>query len=69
MRSKDLDLAYWNNYCKKIFGDDIGQPATDEVNKLYGGLDMTANNLLFLNSQEDPWQWASMRGVEHDKPS
>ena len=37
----------------------------EETNKHYGGLDITGDNIFFLNGSEDPWQYAAMREVAH----
>ena len=55
MWSMELEMPFWSYYCKAIFGDDIGEPAVRRVNKLYGGLDITGDNIFFLNGSEDPW--------------
>ena len=61
----ELEMPFWSYYCKAIFGDDIGEPAVDRVNKLYGGLDIRGDNIFFLNGSEDPWQYAAMTEIQH----
>ena len=65
MRSMELEMPFWSYYCKAIFGEDIGEPEIGKVNKLYGGLDITGDNIFFLNGSEDPWQYAAMREIQH----
>ena len=67
MRSEELGLPFWSYYCKAIFGDDIGEPAVDQVNKLYGGLDIMGDNIFFLNGSEDPWQYAAMTEIKQSQ--
>ena len=64
MRSQILKLDFWPDYCKRVFGRDM-ETGTDEVNELYGGLDITGDNIFILNAREDPWQYASMRKLRH----
>jgi hypothetical protein len=61
MRSALLDTAYWLQWCKDIFGQDIAPPAVDYYNNLYGSVNITGNNIVFVNAIEDPWQYAGMR--------
>jgi len=55
MRSIALDDMYWEEYCQDIFGDFTPSPAVKEINRFYGGLDITGDNIYFLNGSEDPW--------------
>ena len=64
MRSTDLTLPYWKDYCKRVFGREM-LTKTDQTNKHYGGLDITGDNIFFLNGSEDPWQYAGMRELTH----
>ena len=65
MRSVALDLWYWKDYCRAIFGDFTQDPAVREINRFYNGLDITGDNIFFLNGSEDPWQFASMTELRH----
>lgn len=38
-----------------------------KVNEHYGGLDITGDNIFFLNGSEDPWQYAAMRELKYPK--
>ena len=64
MRSAALDMSYWPEYCKRVFGAEI-PTKTDATNKFYGALDITGDNIFFLNGSEDPWQYAAMRQLTH----
>ena len=64
MRSTALDMSYWPDYCQRVFGADI-PTKTDATNKHYGALDITGDNIFFLNGSEDPWQYAAMRELTH----
>lgn len=37
----------------------------DRTNSVFGGLEITGDNIFFANAAEDPWQWAGMRSI-HD---
>lgn len=39
------------------------QNRADATNQHYGGLDIQGDNIVFVNAQEDPWQWAGMRYI------
>ena len=65
MRSSLLGPDYWLKYCKDIFNDTIGPPAVDFYNKLYGGLNITGDKIIFANAVEDPWQYASLTKIEN----
>lgn len=41
------------------------EATTDQTNKVYGGLDITGDNIFFLNGSEDPWQYSAMRELQH----
>jgi hypothetical protein len=60
LRSAEIDLAFWEPYCKRIFGADFADAHTDETNNYYHGLAITGKNIYFANSSEDPWQTAGM---------
>ena len=64
MRSQVLKFDFWPDYCKRVFGRDM-DTGTDKVNAHYGGLDITGDNIFFLNAREDPWQYAAMRKLRH----
>jgi hypothetical protein len=64
MRSEVIALDFWPDYCYRIFGVKI-DTATDKTNEYYGGLDITGDNIFFLNGSEDPWQYAGMREIQH----
>ena len=64
MRSQALKLDYWPKFCKRVFGREI-KTRSSETNKHYGGLDIEGDNIFFMNSSEDPWQYAAMRELKH----
>jgi len=61
MRSQEINIDYWPDYCSRVFGEDLPANHAEKTNKVYGGLNITGKNIFFANSQEDPWQWAGMR--------
>lgn len=61
MRSQLLGPDYWLKWCKDIFNTTIGPPAVDWYNQLYGGLNITGENIVFANAIEDPWKYAGLR--------
>lgn len=65
MRSELLGPDYWLQYCKDIFADNVGPPAVDYYNNLYGGLNITGEKIVFANAIEDPWQYAGMRHIHN----
>ncbi|EFC48565.1 predicted protein [Naegleria gruberi] len=65
IRSRWLDLDYFYDKCKKIFGYPI-KPNTDFVNNQYGAkqlLNTTTGRTVFVNGSQDPWLRA---GVDID---
>lgn len=59
MRSKYLDLSFWNWYCNEIFGYPGGLPNPDSP-LAAAQLNYLGSNIIFLNGVEDPWQWVSV---------
>ena len=60
-RSQLLNSTYWLDYCKRIFGDSYTEPAIKYAHSYYGDTHMTGEHIYFVNSVEDPWQYAGMR--------
>lgn len=61
MRPYILRYDNWIDYCKRIYNDDTYTgPDIDGTNAYFGGLNMVADNILFTNAVEDPWQYAGM---------
>lgn len=54
MRSTKIDLAYFQNKCKKVFGDAYN-PDVFETNIIMGSTEMSANHIVFTNGGQDPW--------------
>ena len=65
MRSTLINPTYWLNQCKYIFNLTSSGPAVDFYNNLYGGLNITGKNIVFVNAAEDPWQYAGMRKIHN----
>ncbi len=61
MRSSVLSHDFWHEYCRRIFKNRNIDPKTDYTNKMYGGTNIKGHNIIFVNAEEDPWQWAGMR--------
>jgi hypothetical protein len=63
MRSDYIDTPFWFEYCKRIFGESVQSPNIEYTNGYTGGLEITGDNIFFVNGIEDPWQWAGMREI------
>ena len=55
MRSNELSVKFWHDYCRRIFKNKNMEPKTDYTNKMYGGTDIKGHNIIFVNAEEDPW--------------
>ena len=65
LRSKNVNLSYWQYVCKSLFQlKDL--PDTDATNKEYGGKNPTGTKTVFVNGNNDPW---SMLGIEENQTS
>ena len=64
MRSSEIALPFWSDYCKRIFGEELPADPSVWTNHHYGGLNIKGENIFFANSSEDPWQWASMLEIQ-----
>jgi len=65
LHSQLLDLAYYRNYCQRIFSPSIPPPDTAKSNAYYGGLEMTGSKIYFTTAVEDPWQFLDMRFIHN----
>jgi hypothetical protein len=65
MRSSQIALPFWPDYCKRIFGEELPKNHTNETNKYYKGLDIEGSNIVFVNASEDPWQTAGMTQIHN----
>ena len=65
LRSFDLELPYWHDFCKYIF--DPALPATKDgwTNQYFGGLNIEGDNIFFFTASEDPWQYCGMRTIHN----
>ena len=64
MRSQLLNITFWNDFCRKIYGDSLsGVPDTAMINAKYGALNNQGKNVFFINSIEDPWRYAGIRNI------
>ena len=63
LRSDLIAPSYWSPFCEALFGKENSEPKVDFYNKLYGGLNITGDKIIFVNAGEDPWQWAGMRSI------
>ena len=55
-RSNAVELSFWRDYCRRIYGSDVMKPSPDYVNKHLGSRDMSnGTNTFFFNALEDPW--------------
>jgi hypothetical protein len=56
LRSDEIDLAFWQDYCKRIFGKPMEtRPHMKKTNLFYGGMKIHGTNIFFSNGSEDPW--------------
>lgn len=55
MRSFLIDTQFWLDNCKRVFGDTIPTPDAKGTNEYFGGLDISGENIYFVNGSEDPW--------------
>jgi len=55
MRSSRINLGFFKNFCKGVFGIDLW-PDTDRFNNDFGGLDLRTTNLILPNGADDPWK-------------
>lgn len=62
IRSRRLDLKYFQDFCGYVFQGLAWPPATTRISNLYGGAKPDGTELFFFQSSQDPWQWA---GVMH----
>lgn len=60
-RSLSLNKDYWINYCKRVFNLHMPPPNVEYAHSYYGDNQMQADNIFFVNSSDDPWQYAAMR--------
>ncbi|EAR86585.1 serine carboxypeptidase S28 family protein (macronuclear) [Tetrahymena thermophila SB210] len=61
MRSRTVNLQFYQNQCNVAFQNFQNFPKSDLVNTFYGGANLQAFNIVFTNGVEDEWQWASIR--------
>lgn len=55
LRSDYINSAFWPDYCDRIYGTDRPLIHVPDTNSYYGGLEITGDNIVFVNSIEDPW--------------
>eukprot|EP01114_Cavostelium_apophysatum_P017381 TRINITY_DN5154_c0_g1_i1.p1 TRINITY_DN5154_c0_g1~~TRINITY_DN5154_c0_g1_i1.p1 ORF type:complete len:477 (-),score=52.80 TRINITY_DN5154_c0_g1_i1:62-1492(-) len=60
IRSSQVNMTYHRWRCDTAFGHNTW-PTTDLTNLHYGGADIRGTNIYFLQSSQDPWQWAGVR--------
>jgi hypothetical protein len=58
------DLTFYREFCQNIFFKDIAPPAIETSNAYYGGYNIKGENILYVTSIEDPWQFVGMRYLE-----
>ena len=64
MRSQLINITYWNDLCRQIYGDSIsGVPDTAMINAKYGALNNQGKNVYFVNSIDDSWRYAGIRNI------
>ncbi|CAG9317196.1 unnamed protein product [Blepharisma stoltei] len=65
MRSKYLNLTFWDWYCNAIYNYPGGLPLPD-VDIAGYDLNYLGTNILYTNGDEDPWQWAGINVTSTD---
>lgn len=55
LRSSFIAHDFWPDYCDRIFGTDRPALHNTYTNNHYGGLEITGDNIVFVNAIEDPW--------------
>ena len=60
VRSKQVDEQYYRDLCNFLFGL-TELPLVNETNVYYGGNVTAADETVFDNGIQDPWQWAGVR--------
>ncbi|CAD8104352.1 unnamed protein product [Paramecium primaurelia] len=61
LRSNRLDIEFYKQHCKNIFGEELKLwPDEDKGNAYFGGFDLSIDNIIFTNGDEDPWKWVSI---------
>tara|TARA_B110001452_G_scaffold173402_1_gene145313 strand:- start:942 stop:2633 length:1692 start_codon:yes stop_codon:yes gene_type:complete len=63
VRSVHLDLRYFRDTCRALFGDDELWPDTNALNRQRGGHRFAGSNVFFTNGADDPWLHASVSGT------
>eukprot|EP01091_Cochliopodium_minus_P014948 TRINITY_DN5194_c0_g1_i1.p1 TRINITY_DN5194_c0_g1~~TRINITY_DN5194_c0_g1_i1.p1 ORF type:complete len:461 (-),score=118.38 TRINITY_DN5194_c0_g1_i1:16-1398(-) len=59
LRSSRVNLEYFKDFCRKIYGEGIWAD-TAQTNAMFGGRNVQGTNILFINSSQDPWQRAGV---------
>jgi hypothetical protein len=59
IRSSLVNLEYHRQHCKALFGKDLW-PNINETNEYYGGAEIRATNVIYVDGSQDPWQHASI---------
>jgi hypothetical protein len=60
IRSHRVNLAYFKDFCAAVFGAGVW-PDVSKVVHEFGGNKPAGSNIFFLQSSQDPWQWAGVR--------
>lgn len=56
MRSKLLDVNYWQDYCNGVFKNALpSAPLEQEINDHYGGIGLDTSYTMFVYGIDDPW--------------
>jgi len=48
------------DYCRRMFGD-LPELDINPNIEFYGGVEIKADHIFFINAVEDPWKYASMQ--------
>ena len=68
MRSELINIDFWSPYCGRVFDTkDWPDPAVEATNLYYGGTGIKGSHIYFINSSEDPWQFASIIDMSEDQ--
>ncbi len=62
IRSHRVNLDYFKGFCAAVFGAGVW-PDVSKVVAEFGGNKPAGSQIFFLQSSQDPWQWAGVRST------
>ncbi len=69
LRWKGMDVAFWLEYCRHVFGRPL-VPATDHCAAMYGGdtVARLGSRIFFTQGKDDPWRWVGINQLVNAGP-